>query len=58
MDVRASRGFGQDGIVLSATTAEGPPIHLALTLDLARAAIQALEEALSGPRPSAASVMN
>ena len=58
VDVGASRGFGKDGIVFWSTTAEGPPIHLALTPDQAKAAIQALEKTLSGPAPSAASVMN
>lgn len=58
VDVEASRGFAKDKIVLNAGTAEGPPIHLALTPELARATIQTLEKALSGSGPSAASVMN
>ncbi|MBP28098.1 hypothetical protein [Methylobacterium sp.] len=58
VSVGASQGFGHSTVVFSATTAEGPPIHLALTPDLVQAAIQALEKALSEPPPSAASVMN
>lgn len=58
MDVEAARGFAQDMIVLSVKTAEGPPIHLALTPDLAKAAVRTLEKVLSEPPPSAASVMN
>lgn len=56
--VNATRGFGGDVVVLGANTAEGPPIHLKLTLDQARAAITALEAACSEPAPSAAKVMN
>lgn len=58
LSVGASQGFGHSTVVFIATTAEGPPIHLALTPDLVRSAIQALEKALLEPPPSAASVMN
>lgn len=57
-DIQATRSFAKDVIILSAGTAEGPPLHLSLTPDLARATIRALEKALSEPEPSAASVMN
>lgn len=56
--LEATRGFAKDMIVVSATTAEGPPLHLGLTPDLARAAIRSLEKALAEPGPTAASVMN
>ncbi len=58
VDVGASRGFGKDGIVFWANHCRGTTDPPCLTPDQAKAAIQALEKTLSGPAPSAASVMN